>query len=138
VKKFGWPPDIIHCSGWMTGLIPMYIKTAYKKEPVFSHSKIIFTIGENTFKDKLGSDFLKLLAINDNVTAKDQEVYKDNNNTAMFRGGAVYADAITFGAEKADKKLVEEFSKVKGKKVLKYDAESDLTDYLQLYTDLAK
>ena len=26
VKKFGWPPDIIHCSGWMTGLIPMYIK----------------------------------------------------------------------------------------------------------------
>ena len=138
VKKFGWPPDIIHCSGWMTGLIPMYIKTAYKKEPVFSHSKIVFTIGENTFKEKLGSDFAKLLAINDNVTAKDQEVYKDNNNTAMFRGGATYADAITFGAEKVDKKLVDEFSKVKGKKVLKFDAESDLTDYLQLYTDLAK
>ena len=31
VKKFGWPPDIIHCSGWMTSLIPAYIKTAYKK-----------------------------------------------------------------------------------------------------------
>jgi starch synthase len=138
VKKFGWPPDIIHCSGWMTGLIPMYIKTAYKKEPVFSHSKIVYTIGENTFKDKLGSDFMKLMAINDNVTPKDQEVYKENNNMAMFRGGATYADAITFGAEKVDKKLVEEFSKVKGKKVLKYDAESDLTDYLQLYTDLAR
>ena len=41
-------------------------------------------------------------------------------------------------AENVDKKLVEEFSKVKGKKVLKYNAESDLTDYLQLYTDLAK
>jgi starch synthase len=27
---------------------------------------------------------------------------------------------------------------VKGKKVLKYDAESDLTDYLQLYSELAK
>ncbi len=37
VKKFGWPPDIIHCSGWITGLIPMFIKTAYKKEPVFSN-----------------------------------------------------------------------------------------------------
>ncbi len=138
VKKFGWPPDIIHCSGWMTGLIPMYLKTAYKKEPVFAHSKIVFTIGETTFKDKLGADFVKLLAINDNVTAKDQELYKDGNNAAMFRGGASYADAITFGAEKVDKKLVEEFSKIKGKKVLKYDAESDLTDYLQLYTDLAK
>jgi starch synthase len=63
VKKFGWPPDIIHCSGWMTGLIPMYIKTAYRREPVFSHSKIVFTIGENTFKEKLGSSFIQLAGI---------------------------------------------------------------------------
>jgi len=55
----------------------------------------------------------------------------------MFRGGATFADAITFGAEKADKKLTDEFAKVKGKRVLQYNAESDLTDYLQLYTDLA-
>ena len=138
VKKFGWPPDIIHCSGWMTGLIPMYIKTAYKKEPVFSHSKIVYTITENTFKEKLEADFLKLIAINEHVTVKEQEVYKDLNNVAMFKGGATYADAITFGAENIDKKLVEEFSKMKGKKILKYNAESDLTDYLQLYSDLAK
>ncbi len=138
VKKFGWPPDIIHCSGWMTGLIPMFIKTAYKKEPVFSHSKIVFTIGQNSFKEKLGADFLKLAAINDFVTKKELEVLKDNNNTAMFKAGAAYADAITFGAEKIDKKLSDEFSKVKGKKVMKYNAESDLTDYLQLYADLSK
>ena len=138
VKKFGWPPDIIHCSGWMTGLIPMYLKTVYKKEPVFSHSKVVFTIGESTFKEKLGADFVSLLSINDAVGKKEQELYKDANNVAMFRGGATYADAVTFGAAKVDKKLSEEFSKVKGKKVLKYDEESDLTDYLQLYADLAK
>ena len=137
VKKFGWPPDIIHCSGWMTGLIPMYIKTAYKKEPVFSNCKIIYTIGQNTFKEKIGPDFLKLAIINANVKEKDLEPFKDANNTAMFRGGATFADAITFGAEKVDKKLVEEFSKVRGKKVLKYNPESDLTDYLQLYSDLS-
>ncbi len=138
VKKFGWPPDVIHCSGWMTGLIPMFIKIAYKKEPVFGNSKIVFTIGQNTFKEKLGAEFLKLAAINDNVTKKELDFFKETTNTAMFRGGAAYADAITFGAEKVDKKLVEEFSKVKGKKILKYDATSDLTDYLQLYSELAK
>jgi starch synthase len=138
VKKFGWPPDLIHCSGWMTGLIPMFIKSAYKKEPVFSNSKVIYTIGHNTFKEKIGADFLKLAAINDHVTKKELEAFKDNNNAAMFRGGASYADAITFGAANVDKKLVDEFSKVKGKKVLKYNEESDLTDYLQLYTDLSK
>ncbi len=137
VKKFGWPPDIIHCSGWMTGLIPMYIKTAYKKEPVFSNCKIIYTIGQNTFKEKLGADFIKLATISSNIKEKDFEPFKEGNNVAMFRGGATYADAITFGAEKVDKKLAEEFAKVRGKKVLRYNAESDLTDYLQLYADLA-
>jgi starch synthase len=137
VKKFGWPPDVIHCSGWMTGLIPMYLKTAYKKEPVFGNSKILFTIGQNTFKEKLGADFIKKANIHVNIKDKELELYKDANNTAMFRGGAAYADAISFGAEKTDKKLVDEFAKVKGKKVLPFKADADLTDYLQLYNDLA-
>lgn len=137
VKKFGWPPDIIHCSGWMTGLIPMFIKTAYKKEPVFSNCKIVFTIGETTYKNKLGAQLAKLATINTNVKAKDLEYFDQGSNSAMFRGGAHYADAITFGAPKVDKKLSDEFSKVRGKKVLKYIEDSDLTDYLQLYNDLA-
>jgi starch synthase len=137
VKKFGWPPDIIHCSGWMTGLIPMYLQTAYKKEPVFGNSKLIYTVGQNTFKEKLGAKFLKLANIHASIKDKDLEPYKDTNNTAMFRGGATYSDAITFGAEKVDKKLLEEFGKVRGKKVLPFNPDGDLTDYLQLYTDLS-
>jgi starch synthase len=137
VKKFGWPPDIIHCSGWMTGLIPMFIRHAYKKEPIFSNSKIVYTIGENTFKEKLGADFLKLASIHDNITKKELEYFKETTNTAMFRGGAQFADAITFGAENIDKKLIEEFSKVKGKKVIKFDPEIDLSEYIQLFNDIA-
>ncbi len=137
VKKFGWPPDIIHCSGWMTGLIPAYLKTLYKKEPVFAHSKILFTIGQQTFKEKLGTDFPKKALIHPSLKEKDFEVFKEANNAALFRGGAQYADAISFGSDTAEKKLVEEFTKVRGKKTLPYDAESDLTDYLQLYNDLA-
>ena len=72
------------------------------------------------------------------IETKELEILKDSTNVSMFRTGATYADAITFGADKIDKKLTEEFSKVKGKKLLKYNAESDLTDYLQLYADLAK
>ena len=137
VKKFGWPPDIIHCSGWMTGLIPAYLKTVYKKEPVFAHSKIVYTIGQNTFKEKLGSDFLKKALIHASLKEKDIEVFKDATNTAMFRGGATFADAITFGADKIEKKLADEFSKVRGKKTLPFSPDGDLTDYLQLYNDLA-
>ena len=137
VKKFGWPPDVIHCSGWMAGLIPAYLKTLYKKEPVFAQSKVIYTIGQNTFDESLGKDFLEKALIHPSLKEKDFELFKEASNTAMFRGGASYADAITFGSDAIDKKLVEEFTKVRGKKTLPYNAESDLTDYLQLYSDLA-
>ncbi len=138
VKKFGWPPDIIHCSGWMTGLIPMYLKTAYKREPVFVHSKVVFTIGQHTFKEKLGAHFVERANIHSVIKEKDLELFKEGTDTAMFRGGATFADAITFGADKVDKKLADEFSKVKGKKVLSFSGwDSDLTDYLELYNELA-
>jgi starch synthase len=137
VKKFGWPPDIIHCSGWMAGLIPAYLKTLYKKEPVFANSKIVYTIGQNTFTETLGDDFLKKALIHPSLKEKDLEVFKEATNSAFFRGGAQYADAITFGSDMVDGALVEDFTKVRGKKTLPYNAASDLTDYLQLYSDLA-
>jgi starch synthase len=137
VKKFGWPPDIIHCSGWMSALVPAYLKTVYKKEPVFAHSKVVYTIGQNTFEESLGDDFVKKALIHASLKEKDLDAFKESNNVGLFRGGATFADAITFGAEDADPALVDAFSKVRGKKTLPYNAESDLTDYLQLYVDLA-
>ena len=31
VKKLRWVPDVIHCQGWMSALVPLYVKTAYKR-----------------------------------------------------------------------------------------------------------
>jgi starch synthase len=50
----------------------------------------------------------------------------------------MHADAITFGSDNIDKRLVDEFSKVKGKKVIPFKSwDTDLTEYLELYSDLA-
>ncbi|CAN5795978.1 glycogen/starch synthase [soil metagenome] len=138
VKKFGWPPDIIHCSGWMTGLIPMYLKTIYKKEPVFAHSKVIYTLGPDTFPEKVGENFLHIAAISDALKEKDLSIYAPSDNMSLQTGGATYADAITFGDKDVPEKLKEEFLNAKGKKILPYSGHPvDLTEYLQLYNDLA-
>ena len=80
VKKFGWPPDIIHCSGWMTGLVPLFLKTVYKKEPVFAHSKVVYTIGSNTFEETLGNDFAKQAIIHASLKEKDLDAFKEASN----------------------------------------------------------
>jgi starch synthase len=137
VKKFGWPPDIIHCSGWMTGLIPYYLKTAYKREPVFSQNKIIYTIGEN---DSATHTFEKDFVEKANISSKEkgmEELLKKPTNTALYKIGALYADAIAIGTEHIDKKLLDEVSKMKGKKIIPYKEEIDLTEYLDLYHELA-
>lgn len=43
VKKLGWSPDIIHCHGWMASLLPVYLKTMYKDDPLFNESKIVYS-----------------------------------------------------------------------------------------------
>lgn len=140
VKKFGWPPDIIHCSGWMTGLIPLYLKTLYKMEPVFAHSKCIYTLGSETFSDELGPEFIRVARIGDALREKDLAVYAPGTNLALLRGGATFADAITFGEpdEQIHPSLLTDFNKVRGKKILRYQGtDGDLTEYLNLYNDLS-
>lgn len=43
VKKFGWSPDIVHCNGWMSSLLPALLKNNFEDEPIFRESKIVYT-----------------------------------------------------------------------------------------------
>ena len=139
VKKFGWAPDVVHCSGWMSGLVPAFIKTVYKREPVFGHSKVVFSIGEDMFDENLGEDFIEKAMVGNNITEKDLEVFKPADNISMYRGGAKYADAITFGSDEVNEELVKEFSKVRGKKVIKFKNHSSILDeYLELYNTISE
>jgi len=113
------------------------LKTVNKKEPVFGNSRVVYTIGQNTFPDNIGADFMKMAQIHTSLKDKDMEPFKAGDNTGMFRGGAHYADAITFGDALTDPALLDEFGKAKGKRVLPFREDSDLTEYLQLYSDLA-
>ena len=39
VKKLRWEPDIIHCSGWVTSLVPMYLRRMYADDPSFADAR---------------------------------------------------------------------------------------------------
>ena len=43
LKKLRWCPDVIHCHGWMSSVVPLYIKEAYRDDPAFAGAKIIFS-----------------------------------------------------------------------------------------------
>ena len=98
VRKFGWPPDIIHCHGWMTSLIPSYIREAYKTEPLFHHSKIIYSLYDNSLDKTFPTNFLEKASIN-NLEAEDLHAYKDGDNVNLHQGAISFSDAIIQGSE---------------------------------------
>lgn len=53
VKKLGWSPDVIHCHGWFTSLMPLYVKQLYKRDPHFADSKIVTSVYADSFEGKL-------------------------------------------------------------------------------------
>jgi starch synthase len=124
VRKFGWAPDIIHCFGWMTSLIPMYLKTTYKDDPVFANAKTVYNVFKNDFKETLKSDFTTKLAISDDITKKHLEFFKAGDNTSLTLAGLEFADALVVG-ETLDAKVSAQVKKVKGKKIMKIDEKEE-------------
>lgn len=137
VKKFGWPPDVIHCHGWMTSLVPMFLKTAYKKEPVFSSSRTVFTAQPKQFEEKLSDDMFKMVLNSVPIKDKDLEPYTNDNDGLMY-GACKYADVVIHGEGKLNDNILKDIKPSKSKKVIPYNIEwnDDISSLFEVYQTL--
>ena len=138
VKKLGWAPDIVHCNDWMTGLIPMYLKTTYKKDPIFKDAKSVFTIYSNEFDFKFDADIVekaKMLDIDDEMLAS----LKTADFGGFIRIGMEYADTVVKSDEDFSENIEALFTEYSTKKQIEQVAADDdlLTSYYALYNELA-
>ncbi len=135
VKKFGWPPDIIHCHGWMTSLLPLYLKTAYKSEPLFNNAKIVYSAYDSKIGTPYSEDFLEKASIN-NLEIADLAAYTKDNQFTLVNGAAQSSDAIIIGSEGVEEELVDSIKSL-DKPVLDPPNEEDLlASYLGFYKSL--
>lgn len=137
VKKLGWAPDIIHCQGWMTSLIPLYIKTIYKDEPVFKNAKVVFSLFENEFEANLGKDFARKASLN-NIDEGQMGAYKDGNCSSLYMGAIAHADAVIKCSDNIDPKVAKQLTAQtkKGMVVLDHAVEGYAEQYADLYDSL--
>jgi len=98
VKKFGWAPDIVHCHGWMTSLIPMYLKRAYSNEPLFKNAKVVYSLYDSSLPDSFDKSLFDKASIN-NLKEEDLDAYKDGDNVTLNKGAAEFSDGIIIGSE---------------------------------------
>lgn len=97
VKKFGWPPDIIACHGWMTSLIPFYLRTAYQTEPLFQNSKIVYSLYQDGPEDHIDPDFAMKASINA-LSEEDLAPFMNGGKPDLHSGAIKYSDAVIKGS----------------------------------------
>ena len=138
VKKFGWVPDIIHCHGWMTSLIPLYLRTTYKDEPIFRNAKIIYSVYDADLDMAFDKKFLTKASIN-NLDPKKLEDFYSGKSYRLHQGAMKYADAIMTGSEKLNKDVLVAKKSLGKKPQLEYMPEENRTaTYFEFYENLLK
>ena len=65
VKKLRWCPEVIHCHGWISALVPLYVKSSYSEEPSFRDSKIVISLYDDNFKSDFPDNFAQKIFNND-------------------------------------------------------------------------
>lgn len=98
VKKLGWTPDIIHCHGWMTAIMPGYLKKIINDDPHFTDAKVVFSAYGTGFDGSLEKDMTKKLEM-EGFNKKDLEMIGDPTFENLTKFAMQYSDGIIKGSE---------------------------------------
>ena len=124
VKKLRWCPDVIHCHGWISSLVPLYIKSSYSEEPSFRDSKVVFSLYDTDFKNPLDENFTKKLLCKDMVDSLVAEVNKPITYEELAKLAIRYSDGIILNSPDIPESLISYATEL-GKPVLQHqDAEN--------------
>ena len=106
VKKLRWKPDIIHCQGWISHILPIYLKKAYSEDTIFADTKVVLTL-YNEHLDQTFSQDIKEKILMNGVKAKDLDVLAEPNGINLAKLAIQYADGVIMGEESINSELVD-------------------------------
>ncbi len=112
VKKLRWQPTIVHCNGWIANLVPMYLKKAFKADPIFTDCKVIVSIYDEIGKEKFSSDFAKKIVAG-NVKPADVELLNNPTGINLAKLAVKYADGLIVAGKSVSKEITDYAAKEK-------------------------
>ncbi|MBO7396833.1 MAG: glycogen/starch synthase [Bacteroidales bacterium] len=141
VKKLRWAPDIIHCSGWISHVLPLYLKKVYKDDPIFAHSKIVLSL----FDDMQAKPFapgLDKTVLMGSIKPRDVMLPDPADGTELAKLAIRYSDGVIMGSGNIPSSL-DAYARELSLPVLPFDAEAFgngayLDSYNAFYDNLLK
>ena len=137
VKKLNWSPNIVHCMGWMSAIVPIYLKKVFNDDPLFRDVKVVVSLCDDRFEQPFNEGFAQKVA---NEGVKDEKLADLTlpSYENLYRFVIDYADGIVVASENANPSLVE-YARQSGKPVMEFEKkeEADMFDnYNRFYEEL--
>ena len=141
VKKLRWRPDIVHCQGWISHFLPVYLKKVYHEDPVFTEAKVVLSLYNEQLDARLSDQVIDKILV-DSLRREDVEILADPSGINLAKLAIQYADAVIAGVPEIDPRLAE-YVRERNIPVLPYtpvtkDGGPYVRTYNQFYDDLLK
>ncbi len=111
VKKLGWAPDVIHCHGWFSALMPVYVKQLYSQDPHFADSKIVVSLYKDDFPGNLDKRLHKKIQF-DQIGSEHLGDLATPNHANLMRMALQHADGVVIHEEGVNAKILAELEKM--------------------------
>jgi len=93
VARFLFRTEILHCHDWQAGLVPAYLRTAFRTDPTFFGVKTLFTIHNLGYQGLFPRTALTDVALDPSVFRPDGMEFF--GRVSYLKGGIAFADWLT-------------------------------------------
>ena len=137
VKKLRWTPTIVHCHGWFSAIVPMYLKKVFYDDPLFRDVKIVLSLADDKFEGQL-DPMLKRKLEGEGIMDSSMKILEEPTYENLYRFVIDYADGIIVTSPDADPAILE-YARENGKKILEYkegEPKEIFDNYKKFYDEL--
>lgn len=139
VRKLRWQPNIVHCHGWFTAVLPLYLRNTLSDDPLFADAKIVFTIYDDDFTGAWNTEFLDTMR-GEGIAQQQLDIISPASYQNLMKLVIQQVDGIVVEAHSLPQQL-EEYLLASGKPVLRGTDRSDgewLNSYKTFYENIIK
>lgn len=133
VRKLRWQPTIVHCHGWFSAVIPIYLRNTFADDPLFQNLKIVVSLYDDAFPGTLNTGF-RTKVENEGISDTRLEIVNDPSYENLMKLVIEYADGVVIRTQNLNPNIAAALEG-SGKKVLPWQP-SDASDYLDNYQKL--
>jgi starch synthase len=139
VKKLRWKPDIVHCQGWISHFVPVFLKKVYHEDPIFTETKVVLSLYDDLPDARLSDNVVDKVCY-ESLVREDVDNLAEPTGINLAKLAIRYADGIIEGTPEVDPELTG-FAREQHLPILPYvpinkDDLAFVRAYNQFYDDL--